>query len=156
MRKSVTILSLAAAVTVLAAPCVRADVLTVKAAIPFDFVVADRQLPSGEYRFVRTNDPGVVHVYSAQTREHLAVVFCRALPRELDARTELGFDKHGSQRFLKTIRSGDGFGVYLPDTRSERQAERQAEAQALAEARARVVAEAQAGGGGGSQGASRP
>ena len=151
MRKSVTILSLAAAVTVLAAPCVRAEVVSVKAAIPFDFVVADRQLPSGEYRFVRTDDPGVVHVYSAQTREHLAIVFCRALPRDLDARAELAFDKHGSQRFLKSIRSGDGSGVYLPGTRSERQAE----AQALAEARARVVAEAQAAGGGG-KGASRP
>jgi hypothetical protein len=145
MRKSVTILSLAAAATVLAAPCARAEVVSVKAAIPFDFVVADRQLPSGEYRFVRADAPGVVHVYAAGTREHLATVFCRALTRDPDAQAELAFDKHGSQRFLKTIRSGDGSGVYLPDTRKERRAE----AQALAEARARVVAEALAAGGGG-------
>jgi hypothetical protein len=143
MIKSVKILTMAAAAALLTAPCVQAGTVTVEAAIPFDFVVADRQLPSGEYRFVRTGDPGVVHVYAAKTREHLAVVLCRDLPKDLDERTLLTFDKHGSQRFLKRIRTADGSGVHLPGTRSERQAE----AQALAEARARVGAEAQAAGG---------
>lgn len=142
MMKSVKLLTAAAAVSVLAAPCLVAETVVVKAAIPFDFVVADRHLPSGEYRFVRTDDPGVVHIYSATTRQHLATVFCQALPKAADAGTQLAFDKHGSQRYLKTIRSANGSGWYLPDTRSERQA------QALAEAQARALAEARATGAG--------
>jgi hypothetical protein len=142
MMKSVRVLTAAAAVSVLAAPCLRADTVAVKAAIPFEFVVADRHLPSGEYRFVRTDDPGVVHIYSTTTREHVATVFCQALPRATDAGTRLAFEKHGSQHFLKTIRSEGGFGVYLPDTRSERQA------QAVAEAQARALAEAHSTGAG--------
>jgi len=153
--KSVKVLSMAAAVSVLAAPGVRAESVTVKAAIPFDFVAADQQLPSGEYLFVRTDDPGVVHIYATTTREHVATLFCRALPKAADAGTQLVFDKHGSQRFLKSIRSADGSGAYVPETRSERQAQAQAQAEALAQARARLVAEAQATGGR-SSGASRP
>jgi hypothetical protein len=126
MMKSVKILTATAALSVLAAPGVRAGAVVVKAAIPFDFVVADRHLPSGEYSFVRTDNPGFMHIFSATTREHVATVSGLTLPRATDAGTKLVFDKHGSQRFLKSIRSADGFGLYLPDSRSERQAQAQA------------------------------
>jgi hypothetical protein len=128
MMKSVKILTAAAAFSVLAAPCLQAGGAVVKAAIPFDFVVADRHLPSGEYSFVRTDNPGLVNIYSATTREHVATVSGLALPRATGAGTKLVFDKHGSQRFLKSIRSEDGFGLYLPDSRSERQARALAQA----------------------------
>ncbi len=57
MTKSMKILAMAAAVSVLAAPCALAmDNVVLKVDVPFDFVVADQQLPSGEYRIVK--DPG--------------------------------------------------------------------------------------------------
>jgi hypothetical protein len=134
MMKSVKILTAVAAVLVLAPPCLRAEKVTVKATIPFDFVVADRHLPSGEYRFVSTDDPGVVFVYSTTTRHHLATTLCQALPRAVDAEPRLVFDKHGSQHFLKSIRSASGSGVYLPGTRSEKQAQTSVKARTLAQA----------------------
>jgi hypothetical protein len=146
MTKSVRILTAAAG---FAAPCLRAEVVAVKAAIPFDFVVADRHLPSGEYRFVRTDDPGRVRIYSTTTREHVATVLCLALPRAADAGTQIVFNRHGSQRFLKSVRSEDGFGFYMPGTRLERQARALAEAQAWAVVRAQTT-------GGGTAGSSLP
>lgn len=140
MKKSVKVLWMAAAASMLGAPGLRADDVTVRAAVPFDFQVADRQLPSGEYRFVTRADPGVVLVYSSKTREHLATVFSRPLRDNGEESGRVAFERHGSQHFLKWIRAADGSGVYLPQTRSESEAE----ARVLAEARARA-AQAQAG-----------
>jgi hypothetical protein len=141
MKKSAKVLWITAA-SMLAAPGVRAGDATVRAAISFDFQVADRQLPSGEYRFVTRADPGVVLVYSSKTPELLATVLCRPLQDNAEESGRVAFDRHGSQHFLKWIRAADGSGVYLPQTRSESQAE----ARVLAEARARAAqAQAQAG-----------
>ena len=140
MRKSAKVLWMAVAASMLAAPAVRAGDVTVRAAVPFDFQVADRQLPSGEYRFVTRADPGVVLVFSSETREHLATVLSRPLPDNGEESGRVAFDRHGSQHFLKWIRAADGSGVYMPQTRSESEAE----ARVLAEARARA-AQAQAG-----------
>jgi hypothetical protein len=139
MTKSLKVLSLAAVASLLAAPCALAEKVTVTAAIPFDFVVADRQLPSGEYRFVTTADPGVVRVYSTKTQEYVATVPCRQLSSDPAEAKRLVFERHGSERFLKRIRSGDGSGVSLAETRSERQAEARASAEALAAARAQAT-----------------
>ena len=50
MMKSVRIPLMAAAVSLLAAPGVLAGSGVLNADVPFNFVVADRHLPSGEYR----------------------------------------------------------------------------------------------------------
>jgi len=71
---------MAAAVFLLAAPGVMADNVALKVDVPFDFVVADRHLPSGEYRFVQGENPGVVRIYS-KTQGHMATVLARACPR---------------------------------------------------------------------------
>ena len=55
--------------------------MTVKAKVPFDFQVGDRQLPSGEYRFVMRDDPAALLVYSESTGEHLATVLSGPLAR---------------------------------------------------------------------------
>ena len=64
MMKSVRIPVMAAAASLLAAPGVLAGSGVLNADVPFNFVVADRHLPSGEYRFVQGEDPGVVRIYS--------------------------------------------------------------------------------------------
>jgi hypothetical protein len=44
----------------------------------------------------------------------------------------LEFHTHGSERFLKVIRSGDGSGVYFPETGAERKVQARANAAAAA------------------------
>ena len=141
MKKSATILWMAVAAAVLAAPAVRADDVTVKAKVPFDFQVGDRQLPSGEYRFVLRADPAMLLVYSAQTGQHLATVLRGPLAGGREARSQLAFDRHGKQHFLKSVRGIGGPGAYLPETGGEAGAE----ALARAEAEGRIRAEAAAG-----------
>jgi hypothetical protein len=136
MTKTSKILVLAAAVSALAAPCALAlDKVVVKISVPFDFVIADRQLPSGEYRLVQSQNPGVVQIYS-KNHEHLMTTFCLPLPWEAAGKGKLVFRSHGGQRFLKMIRTEDGSGVYFPKTRTE------SEAQASVKPRATDVAAA--------------
>ena len=140
MKKSATILA-AAAAALLAAPLVQADDVTVKAKVPFDFQVGDRQLPSGEYRFVMRDDPATLLVYSESTGEHLATVLSGSLAPGRGAGAQLAFDRHGKQHFLKSVRGIGGPGAYLPETGGEAGAE----ALARAEAEGRIRAEAAAG-----------
>jgi hypothetical protein len=119
MTKTLKVLALAAAVSAPVAPCALAlDKAVVKVTVPFEFVIADRQLPSGEYRLVQSQNPGVVEIYS-RSREHLMTAFCLPLPWETPGKAKLVFRNHDGQRFLKLIRTEDGSGVYFPKTRME-------------------------------------
>jgi hypothetical protein len=123
MTRSTRILAMAAAVAVLAAPCALAmDGAVLKVNVPFDFVVADQQLPSGEYRIVKGQDTGVVRIYS-KAQKHLVTAFCVPAPSDVAKGGELVFHKHGSQRFLKSIRTADGFGASLLESRTEKEAQ---------------------------------
>ena len=116
--KRVMILTMAVAAAALAAPSAQASGVVLKARIPFDFVVADQQLPSGDYRIVQEGH--LVKVYS-RSGEQLAIAqYLPEQARSGDGRWRLVFHKHGSQRFLKVIGSGDGNGAYLPETNAGR------------------------------------
>jgi hypothetical protein len=139
MKKSVKVLWMAAAAAVLAPPCALADDVTVKAKIPFDFQVGERQLPSGEYRFVTREDPGLLLVYSKGTREQLAaVLFNGRMEAERSPWAQLTFHRYGQRHFLKSIRGLSGPGVSLAETPSEVRAEAQARAAAEGGLRAGV------------------
>ena len=107
------------AVAVLAAPCVRAGDVVFKADIPFDFVVSDRHLPSGEYRIVQEHR--LVKIYS-QHGEQLAAAHWVPQATTGKDKASLVFYTYGTQRFLKVVGSADGSGAYLPETRAEREA----------------------------------
>lgn len=136
MKKSLKVLALAAGAALLTAAGALAEPVKVTAQVPFDFVVADQQLPSGEYRFVTSDEPGLVLIYSAKTGEHVATVLGRALPASADERGQLVFDRYGSDRFLNRIRSADGVGVFLPIGRVQSRAQAEAKAARRAEAQA--------------------
>jgi len=122
MMKSLRILGLAAVALALGAPGVRADTVVLKADIPFDFVVADRQLPSGAYSFVQDSDyPGVVQVYARG--KHQAIALCQPVAAGETGKVELVFRRHGDQRFLKMIRRAGGSGFSFPKTHAETVAE---------------------------------
>ncbi len=113
--KSMTILAVAAAA--LAAPSVHAGVV-LKAHIPFEFVVADQQLPSGDYRIVQ--EERLVKIYS-QSGEQLAIaLWLPQQTRGAKGHWNLVFHRHGGQHFLKVIGGGDGDGAYFPETTAER------------------------------------
>jgi hypothetical protein len=138
MIKTLKVLALAAAAALLAAPYVLADAVEVKVSVPFEFVAGDTVLPSGEYHFVTTEGShDIVQVHTAKG-EHVATVLCRPLPAGSAENTVVSFDKLGDQRFLKSIRIGDGSGMYLPTTAFQR--EKQAQARAKAAAAAAVAA----------------
>ncbi len=117
--KSVKILMMVAAVAVLAAPSAQAGSVVLKAQIPFDFVVADYRLPSGEYRIVQ--DQWLVKIYS-KAGAQVAVAHWLPKTTSSSGTTNLVFDRYGSQRFLKLIAGPNGKAAYLPATRLEREA----------------------------------
>jgi hypothetical protein len=119
--KSVKIPMAAAAVlatAVLAAPCAQAGVV-LKAQIPFDFLVADQWLPSGEYRIVQ--DHWLVKLY-AEGGAQVAVAHWLPQTTSGNGSWNLVFHRYGSQRFLKVIAGSDERCAYLPETRMEREA----------------------------------
>jgi hypothetical protein len=121
MIRKLSILSLAV-LPLAVAPRVQADTLVLKADVPFAFVVADRQLPSGEYQFVRSDNPSAIKIYSRQ-HGHLLAVLGQPLPAASGEGAVLVFHRHGGQLFLKSIRSGNGSGLYFPNTRAENRLE---------------------------------
>jgi hypothetical protein len=132
--KSMKVLMMTVAASILAAPCVMANDVVLKAQVPFDFVVADRHLPSGEYSFVQDQESRVVRILSEE-REQVAVAHWQPLVPGVKGSGKLVFHKHGGQRFLRMIRATDGGGAYLPESGSEK-----AEAAAQAERNSVTVA----------------
>jgi hypothetical protein len=120
MMKSLKVLTMVAAVAVAAVPCARAAD-RVKVDVPFKFVLAGQQLPSGVYMFEPSENARIVQVYARNYR-HLALAVC-APARGTMQQPGLVFHKHGDQHFLKAISIGNGLGVSLPTTQSEKVAE---------------------------------
>ena len=118
MMKSLKVLTMVAAVA--AVPCARAADL-VKVDVPFKFVLAGQQLPSGVYLFAPSENSRIVQVYTRNYR-HLALAVCVAAPAPMQ-QPGLVFHKHGDQHFLKAISIGSGLGVSLPTTQAEKVAE---------------------------------
>jgi hypothetical protein len=119
--KSVGILTMAVAATVLAAPGAMANSVALRVQVPFDFVVADQHLPRGEYRFVHEQAGGLVRIYSKSGGQ---VAIARWAPRAMPVWGSgmLVFHKYGNKRFLTAIRTNDGGEARLPKTRSEDEA----------------------------------
>jgi len=119
MIKGLKVLSMVAVAAFAVAPRAQAsDILKVN--VPFDFVLAGQQLPSGEYQFVKSADPSVVQVYS-KTRGRVGMVTYMPAPSAMPE-TGLTFHKHGEQHFLKAISIGRTT-IALPTTQAERVAE---------------------------------
>jgi hypothetical protein len=119
--KRTQILMMAVAAAVVAAPCVQAKNVVLKVNVPFDFVVADQQLPSGEYQIEQEPDARWVRISSTSGDERVLAQWVPAVAATEDG-GKLVFHKYGGQRFLKMIRGADGSGAYLPETRTERDA----------------------------------
>ncbi len=106
--KSVKILAVAVAVaaaTLWSVPRAQAGSVVLRAEIPFEFVVGEQRLPSGEYRIVQ--DPWRVRIYSKDGAQ-VAVVHWLPQTTSGNGSWKLVFHTYGSQRFLRLIADRGG------------------------------------------------
>ncbi len=125
MTSRLKTLVLAAIIGVLAAAgASAADAVAVQATVPFDFVVADRAVPAGEYRFVKGQVPGIVLIYSPNLKDAI-IVPCVNEPADNPNQSHIYFTRYGSARFLQSIRVGSvHFGATVAKSRAEKEWER--------------------------------
>ena len=110
-----------AALAILLAAPVSAQTLTVKASVPFDFVVGARTMPAGEYVVSTGHDFGILQIRNLD--KSIAPVF--AVTNGGDGPSEgegvfLTFNRYGGDYFLAQLwdRSG-GVGCSIPMSRTE-------------------------------------
>jgi hypothetical protein len=101
----------------------------IRAKIPFEFSVGDKQLPAGEYTFSRLSefsDSKMMSVSSVDARTHLFQLTFGTERLKPKNESTLVFQKYGDQYFLEQIwLSGEQEGTRLPESRSERTIQRQ-------------------------------
>jgi len=121
MKNTMKTLVMAAAAGVLGTMIAwAADSVAVKANIPFDFVVANRHVPAGEYWF-EPQASGFIRISSKNLKD---VVVTSYLPAEHTASGpgQLVFQRYGTEHFLKSIdASAAHFGAVLPKARAEKE-----------------------------------
>ena len=116
-------------------PATQAQSIMLKADIPFDFVVGDKQLHSGEYNVKQTH-PGVVLIQSKDTSSSAMVLTTAAQAGKISDVNKLVFNRYGDQYFLSKIwAASSDSGRELPKSRLEREV-----AQRLSEGGTTVVA----------------
>ena len=119
MSNRMRVLAMAAVIGVLAAISAQAGV-AVKANVPFDFVVADRHLPAGEYWF-ENQAPGVLRIYSDDMKRTVLTHY-RPAWQKASGPGKLIFQRHGSQHYLQSVDSAAaGIAAALPQSRAEKE-----------------------------------
>jgi hypothetical protein len=83
-------------------PATHAQSIMLKADIPFDFVVGDKQLPSGEYRVKQIN-PGTTLIQGKDSHSSAAVFTTTAQAAKISDVGKLVFNRYGDQYFLSKI-----------------------------------------------------
>ena len=116
-------------------PATQAQSIMLKADIPFDFVVGDKQLRSGEYN-VKQPHPGVMLIQSKDALSSAMVLTTAAQAGKISDVGKLVFNRYGDQYFLSKIwAASSDSGRQLPKSRLEREV-----AQRLSESGTTVVA----------------
>ena len=123
-KKAYVILSMSIMAFALVAP-LSAQSLRLTANIPFEFMVAGKTLPAGQYTMSNGSDPYVVLL---QGGDHRSGVLTLTNHEEIlqtndpASMTKLEFNKYGNHYFLSEVVDGyRGIGYTVPMTRSERE-----------------------------------
>ena len=122
MKKMLGCLSMAALAVVLAAP-VSAQTVTLRASVPFDFVVGGRTMPAGDYELGTLGDIGLLRVQNAVAGIKPAFTMTNATAGPLDGgKVFLTFHRYGGDYFLAEIWDGStAAGRSVPMSRTERE-----------------------------------
>ena len=135
MKKQIMTALLGLALTALTAASVFAQTgarMTVH--VPFDFVVAGKQMPAGDYSVRRvTKDSASALVIQSEDGRRTAMVITNAAQRE-PQRAELRFRQHGESYFLAEVSIPGTAGVReIPRSKSEEKRVRELIEQAKAD-----------------------
>jgi hypothetical protein len=79
---------------------------TLKADVPFDFVVRGKVLPAGEYTISESSGSAAIIVRNTSTNESVAVITSFASKKAGDDDSKLVFHLAGDRYHLSTIRTG--------------------------------------------------
>jgi len=123
MKKVLGCLSMAALAFVLAAP-VSAQTITLKASVPFDFVVGGHTLPAGDYLVSQGNGERFLTVRNVSS-DATPTVVTLSVPGSTAAAGEafLTFHRYGSDYFLAQIwdgYTGQGRSIWMSRNEKER------------------------------------
>ena len=118
-------------------PATQAQSIMLKANIPFDFVVGEKRLPSGEYH-VKSLNPVLTQIQSKDGHSTATILTTGMQAAKISDAGKLVFNRYGDQCFLSKIwaPSSDS-GRELPKSRLEREV-----AQRLSNGGATVIAAA--------------
>ena len=128
MKKNLALLGVTVLVALAAVP-VFAQTFTVRANIPFDFIVGSTTMPAGEYRFDTLSHQGAGHIQSVDLHRDVVVTFEPAtLPVGSNmAPVSLIFNRYDNTYFLSEVR--DGYAAadcLIPPTKKELMLEKSA------------------------------
>ena len=116
-------------------PATQAQSIMLKADIPFDFVVGDKRLPSGEYQ-VKSLHQTATQIQSTDSRSSVIVLTTGMQAGKISNLGKLVFNRYGDQYFLSKIwAASSDSGRQLRKSRLEREM-----AQRLSESGTIVVA----------------
>lgn len=93
--------------------------ILVTADIPFDFIVADKTLPSGKY-MVREASSNGLSVTSRDGKSSAIRLSSAAVDTSKQRRARMVFRRYGQQYFLAEVWSGESFGRQLLKCNKER------------------------------------
>jgi hypothetical protein len=102
-------------------PATQAQSIMLKADIPFDFLVGDKRLPSGQYH-VKSLNPVLTEIQSKDARSTAIALTTGMQAAKISDVGKLVFNRYGDQYFLSKIwvPSSDT-GRQLPKSRFERE-----------------------------------
>ena len=122
MKRLIGVLSVATLAAVLAAP-LAAQTIRVTASVPFEFMVAGRSLPAGDYTVdTLSSDIKVVRVSNSSSAVVSMAQGATANSKERSGQALLIFHRYGDQYFLARIVDGRGeLGLEIPASHTERE-----------------------------------
>ena len=102
-------------------PATQAQSIMLKADIPFDFLVGDKRLPSGQYH-VKSLNPVLTQIESKDARSTAIVLTTGMQAAKTSDVGKLVFNRYGDQYFLSKIWvPSTNTGRQLPKSRFERE-----------------------------------
>jgi hypothetical protein len=131
MKKQLVTLMAVVFFAALTVTSVQAQGLTMSVTIPFDFAVADKTFPAGEYFLQRSTDGERVLTQIRSKDEALRIYLPQSHPVQdikvqLESKSKLVFNKYGDQFFLSQVWIfGRRVGEEFPKTTRERVLQRE-------------------------------
>lgn len=94
---------------------------SVKANIPFDFMVGNKMFPAGEYTVSRGTAAGALILRSTEAKK-AASFLVQTSSGKVETKAKLVFNRYGQDYFLSQIWDGYSDGNYVPKSKAERKA----------------------------------